>query len=64
MSLVAAVISLTTLLSGPDAARPAARTGRRTGSRCPRGFMSDVGVDDDFIKTMREEITPGTSALS
>jgi uncharacterized membrane protein len=27
------------------------------------GSMSDVGIDDEFIKTMREEITPGTSAL-
>ena len=27
------------------------------------GSMSDVGIDDDFIRTMRDEITPGTSAL-
>jgi uncharacterized membrane protein len=27
------------------------------------GSMTDVGIDDDFIKAMREEITPGTSAL-
>ncbi|MEP7194052.1 MAG: DUF1269 domain-containing protein [Actinomycetota bacterium] len=27
------------------------------------GSMSDVGIDDDFIRTVREEITPGTSAL-
>jgi uncharacterized membrane protein len=27
------------------------------------GSMSDVGIDDDFIKAMRDEITPGTSAL-
>jgi uncharacterized membrane protein len=27
------------------------------------GSMADVGIDDDFIKTMRDEITPGTSAL-
>lgn len=25
--------------------------------------MGDVGIDDDFIKTIRAEITPGTSAL-
>jgi uncharacterized membrane protein len=25
--------------------------------------MSDVGIDDDFIKATREKITPGTSAL-
>jgi uncharacterized membrane protein len=27
------------------------------------GSMTDVGIDDDFIRTMRDEITPGTSAL-
>jgi uncharacterized membrane protein len=27
------------------------------------GSMTDVGIDDDFINTMRNEITPGTSAL-
>jgi uncharacterized membrane protein len=27
------------------------------------GSMIDVGIDDDFIKQVREEITPGTSAL-
>jgi uncharacterized membrane protein len=27
------------------------------------GSFGDVGIDDDFIKTMREQITPGTSAL-
>jgi uncharacterized membrane protein len=27
------------------------------------GSLTDVGIDDDFIKTMRTEITPGTSAL-
>jgi uncharacterized membrane protein len=27
------------------------------------GSMTDVGIDDDFINTMRAEITPGTSAL-
>ena len=27
------------------------------------GSMADVGIDDDFIRTMRDEITPGTSAL-
>jgi uncharacterized membrane protein len=27
------------------------------------GSMSDVGIDDDFINTVREKITPGTSAL-
>jgi len=25
--------------------------------------MGDVGIDDSFIKTIRDEITPGTSAL-
>ena len=27
------------------------------------GSLSDVGIDDDFIKRVRSEITPGTSAL-
>ena len=27
------------------------------------GSFADVGIDDDFIKTMRDQITPGTSAL-
>src|SRR4051812_16160719 len=27
------------------------------------GSMSDVGIDDSFIRRMREELTPGTSAL-
>ena len=27
------------------------------------GSLSDVGIDDDFIKTVRDKVTPGTSAL-
>jgi len=27
------------------------------------GSLADVGIDDDFVKRAREEITPGTSAL-
>ncbi len=27
------------------------------------GSMSDVGIDDDFIRKVRDEVTPGTSAL-
>jgi len=27
------------------------------------GSMADVGISDDFIKTVREKVTPGTSAL-
>ena len=27
------------------------------------GSMSDVGIDDDFINRVRENVTPGTSAL-
>ena len=27
------------------------------------GSMTDVGIDDSFIRRMRDEITPGTSAL-
>ena len=34
-----------------------AATGALTGS------MADVGIDDDFIKSVRDQVTPGTSAL-
>ena len=27
------------------------------------GSLTDVGIDDDFIRTVREQVTPGTSAL-
>ncbi|HXA53545.1 MAG TPA: DUF1269 domain-containing protein [Solirubrobacteraceae bacterium] len=27
------------------------------------GSFADVGIDDDFIKRVREQVTPGTSAL-
>jgi uncharacterized membrane protein len=27
------------------------------------GSMTDVGIDDDFIKSVRAQVTPGTSAL-
>jgi uncharacterized membrane protein len=27
------------------------------------GSLADVGIDDDFIKRVRDQITPGTSAL-
>ena len=27
------------------------------------GSMADVGIDDDFIRSVREKVTPGTSAL-
>ena len=27
------------------------------------GSMADVGIDDDFIKSVRAQVTPGTSAL-
>jgi uncharacterized membrane protein len=27
------------------------------------GALTDVGIDDDFIKQIREQVTPGTSAL-
>lgn len=27
------------------------------------GSLADVGIDDDFIRTVREDIKPGTSAL-
>ncbi len=27
------------------------------------GSLTDVGIDDDFIKGVRDKVTPGTSAL-
>ena len=27
------------------------------------GSMADVGIDDSFIKSVRDQVTPGTSAL-
>jgi uncharacterized membrane protein len=27
------------------------------------GSLTDVGIDDNFIKKVRDEVTPGTSAL-
>jgi uncharacterized membrane protein len=27
------------------------------------GAFADVGIDDDFIKSVRDQVTPGTSAL-
>src|SRR5688572_26331300 len=27
------------------------------------GSMADVGIDDDFIRAVRQQVTPGTSAL-
>jgi uncharacterized membrane protein len=27
------------------------------------GSLADVGIDDDFIRNVREKVTPGTSAL-
>src|SRR4051794_36560454 len=27
------------------------------------GSMADVGIDDDFIRSVRDNVTPGTSAL-
>lgn len=27
------------------------------------GHFTDVGIDDEFIKSVRDEVTPGTSAL-
>ena len=36
----------------------------RAGLGALSGSMTDVGIDDDFIRTIRDEITPGRSALS
>jgi uncharacterized membrane protein len=38
-----------------------AAVGAATGALA--GSMRDVGIDDDFINTVRDQVTPGTSAL-
>jgi uncharacterized membrane protein len=38
-----------------------AAVGAATGAMA--GSLADVGIDDDFIKKVRSEVTPGTSAL-
>ena len=38
-----------------------AAVGAATGALA--GSLADVGIDDDFIKSVRTEVTPGTSAL-
>jgi uncharacterized membrane protein len=36
------------------------RSARR---RALAGSMTDIGIDDDFVRKVRDEVTPGTSAL-
>jgi uncharacterized membrane protein len=38
-----------------------AAVGAATGALA--GPMRDIGIDDDFINTVRDQVTPGTSAL-
>ena len=51
------------LLFGHALLRPAARHGRRRGHRRADRSLSDVGIDDNFINSVRDQVTPGTSAL-
>jgi uncharacterized membrane protein len=37
--------------------------GAAVGAAIGAGSMADVGIDDDFIKQVREKVTEGTSAL-
>ena len=37
--------------------------GHRRGDRALTGALTDAGIDDKFIKEVREKVTPGTSAL-
>jgi uncharacterized membrane protein len=37
--------------------------GAAIGAAMGAGSMADVGIDDDFIKQVREKVTEGTSAL-
>ena len=47
----------------PDLLRPPPWRGDRRGDRRPGGSLTDVGIDDGFINKVRDQITPGTSAL-
>lgn len=47
-----------TIFLGPVAG---AAIGAATGAFA--GSLVDVGIDDDFIKSVRDQVTPGTSAL-
>jgi uncharacterized membrane protein len=52
----------------PDRKRPKLRQlsdlkGRGALSGAFWGMLSDVGIDDDLIQRIREQLTPGTSAL-
>jgi uncharacterized membrane protein len=39
------------------------RRGDRGRDGALNGSLADVGIDDDFIRQVREKVTPGTSAL-
>ena len=47
----------------PDLLRPDPRAGHRCGARSAVGSLVDVGISDAFIATVRDKVTPGTSAL-
>ena len=42
---------------------PAARRGDQRLSGAIAGSMADVGIDDKFIDQVKQQVTPGTSAL-
>ena len=46
-----------------DLLRALPRRGHRRGHGRDDRCLADVGIDDDFIKQVREKVTEGTSAL-
>ena len=47
----------------PHLLRPAARHGGRRGHRRGTGALTDVGVDDSFMKDLGAKLQPGSAAL-
>ena len=51
------------LLFGPLFAVPVLGVAVGAAVGAVKGSLSDVGIDDDFIESVRAQVTPGTSAL-
>ena len=47
----------------PDIFYSFIRLGRWGCNRCSMGSMIHIGIDEDFIKSIRSKVTEGTSAL-
>ena len=51
------------LAAGRQEAQDRAASQRRAGLGALSGSLTDVGIDDNFIKRVRDRMTPGRSAL-